>query len=188
VVVDVTVWTFAARPATARGPIVLDILARALGTTAADVRIDRRCRHCGHPEHGKPFVAGAAGLSFNVSHSGDVAVVAVALHAEVGADVEVLRPRRFLDRLATRVLTDDEYARWCALSSDARLEAFLRSWTGREAYLKAIGLGLRAPLRDALSEARGWTIAPIRGLTGAVGSVAVDAPARVTTRPYGPVP
>jgi len=185
--VDVTVWTFPARPGPDRHSTVVEVLAHALGVAPACVQIDRRCRHCGDPDHGKPTVAGAPGFSFSVSHSGALLAVAVVHGAQVGVDVEEVRPRRHLDRLAARVLTPAEHARWEALPAEARLDAFLRHWTEREAYLKAIGLGLRGPLRDALAGSSGWAIVPVPGLVGAIGSVAVDSAARVTTRPFAPV-
>jgi phosphopantetheine--protein transferase-like protein len=131
---------------------------------------------------------GAPDLSFSVSHSRDVVLVAIAMGATVGVDVEVRRPRKYLDRLARRILTDAEYGPWAAQAGADQLESFLRHWTRREAYLKAIGLGLAGGMRDALSGAKDWTFTDIAGLEDAVGTVAVDRHARVTVASWPPVP
>ena len=57
--------------------------------------------------HGKPRLAGEERLRFNLSHSGDVALYAIALEREVGVDVEL--PRRAVDHvaIARRILGDD---------------------------------------------------------------------------------
>ena len=78
-----------------------------------------------------------------MSHSGSVALVAVAAGGvPIGVDVEVVRSRRNLDALAARVLAPDVYDRWRARPDDERLRAFLQEWTAKEAYLKAIGVGI----------------------------------------------
>lgn len=186
---EVTVWstTLAEPSREVAGRVLRDVLGAVLAVDPADLRIDRRCARCGDAAHGKPAVAGAPDLSFSLSHSGATVVVATAFDACVGVDVEELRPRARLDRLAARVLTAPEHAAWCRLRGDERLEAFLRHWTAREAYLKAIGVGLRRSVRDAVAEAAGWTVVPLDGLSGAVGAVAVDRPATIRPAPW-PVP
>ena len=89
-----------------------EILAALTATTPAALTFDRRCRHCGDPAHGKPELADAPELSFSLSHSASVALVAVAREARVGVDVEVIRARRHLEKLAARVLTPDEFRAW----------------------------------------------------------------------------
>jgi 4'-phosphopantetheinyl transferase len=134
------------------------VLANALGIDPDRVSISRRCAHCGHPTHGRPSVDGDDRVSFSVSHSGAFAVIALAAgDVRVGVDVEEVRPRRRLDALAARVLNDDEYAAWLALDpGDERLRAFLRVWTAKEAYLKALGIGISTRLRDVPEQVQGW--------------------------------
>jgi 4'-phosphopantetheinyl transferase len=148
---------------------VREVLGAMLGTEPEAVRFDRRCRHCGHPDHGKPTVDGP---SFSLSHSGDVAVLAVSDLREVGIDVEVRRPRAGLERLASRVLSDAELRHWEATPPAQRLESFLRAWTAKEAYLKALGLGLVRPLRDVPVDPPGWTMHAYAPVAGAVATVA----------------
>lgn len=96
--------------------------------------------------HGKPALAADGGrpvrLRFNLSHSGDTALYALALDREVGVDVEL--PRRSVDHvaIARRILGDDEADRLAALDPDARERAFLRAWVRWEAVLKCRGTGI----------------------------------------------
>jgi 4'-phosphopantetheinyl transferase len=149
------------------------LLATALATSADALDISRVCRRCGHPSHGRPVLAG--GPSFNVSHSHDVAVVALAPpDVLVGIDVEHVRTRPMLEQLAARVLAADELAHWRTIPVDDRLVAFLRHWTRREAYLKAIGLGIATRLADVCAQPEGWTTTPVYAGDGYVAAVAVD--------------
>lgn len=93
--------------------------------------------------HGKPRLAGSDALRFNLSHSGDVALIAVALGREVGVDVEL--PRRAVDHvaLARRVLTAEQAERIAAIADPgAREQAFLMAWVRWEAVLKCRGVGI----------------------------------------------
>jgi 4'-phosphopantetheinyl transferase len=98
-----------------------------------------------HGANGKPFVP-ECDLGFNVSHSEDVAMMAFAAGAEVGVDVE--RIREFSDwlEIARESFRSEEYAELSATPEPRRVEAFFRWWTKKEAYLKATGDGLSAPL------------------------------------------
>lgn len=98
---------------------------------------------------GKPFLQAPAACVFNMSHSDDVAVIAVAPGApagtEIGVDVEVLRPMRDAIALAERNFTAAEQHALRAAPSGQRDLAFMRGWTRKEACLKAIGSGLSIP-------------------------------------------
>jgi 4'-phosphopantetheinyl transferase len=166
------------------------ILGAQLGVAPVAVVLDRRCRRCGDPAHGKPMVESDAlpdaELQFNLSHSGSVAVVAVVTGARVGVDVERLRPRAKLDALAARVLDSKDHADWLDLPEDQQLRAFLERWTAKEAYVKAIGAGITVPLRDVPTEPEGWTVAGFDAPAGTVGRVAVEGYAIVRTTGWTP--
>jgi 4'-phosphopantetheinyl transferase len=114
-----------------------------------------------HGEHGKPYLAGSA-VRFNMSDSGEVALYAVTLDAEIGVDVERIRAidgagisRRFLPQPeADAVLADPA--------------SFFRVWTRREAYLKCIGVGLR---RIDLPIEPGYEFADLEPAPGYAGAV-----------------
>jgi 4'-phosphopantetheinyl transferase len=95
--------------------------------------------------HGKPRLAAlhaSSGLRFNISRSEELAVFAVGHDRELGVDVERLREDVDLEPLARRVLCGPELRALGRLEPEARREAFYRSWTRKEACLKALGLGL----------------------------------------------
>lgn len=141
----------------------------------------------GYAPSGKPFVRRIHGdppVSFNVSHSRDLLVLAVSGGRSVGVDVEATPPRRGVALIADRYFTDRERAELAAVAPDARDEAFLRYWTRKEACVKALGDGLARSLRSfAVSPRAGerelieidgqrrWTaygLAPSPEYTGAV--------------------
>jgi 4'-phosphopantetheinyl transferase len=99
--------------------------------------------------HGKPALAGKAAesLSFNVSHSDELALIAVAPpDVELGVDVEAIRSLPDADDIASRYFAPAEVARLRPLPAALREDAFFRCWTRKEAYLKALGDGLARPL------------------------------------------
>jgi 4'-phosphopantetheinyl transferase len=100
--------------------------------------------------HGKPELLpapDAAPLRFNLSHTAGLAAVAVA-QAEIGVDVERLDRRVELEAVARRVFSPAEVDHLMASAGVARRQRFFERWTLKEAYVKALGDGLTAPLRD----------------------------------------
>lgn len=95
---------------------------------------------------GKPKLIGCESLRFNLSHSGDTALVAVAANTEVGVDVEVLDRSIDLLGLAKRFFSESEYRKIAASSESNQLVLFYRCWTGKESVVKAIGGGLSISL------------------------------------------
>ncbi len=90
---------------------------------------------------GKPQLERHA-LSFNLSHTGAVAIVATCRGSVVGVDVEMAGRLRDLDGLAGMVMTPDEKAGFADLPAALRQIVFMRVWTRKEALLKADGRGL----------------------------------------------
>jgi 4'-phosphopantetheinyl transferase len=99
--------------------------------------------------YGKPRLApvhGSEGLEFNLSHSEVLAVYAFTSGCAVGVDVELIRQVPDADELAERFFSPNEVAALRALPFDRRSLAFLSCWTRKEAFIKALGLGLSCPL------------------------------------------
>jgi len=99
---------------------------------------------------GRPEVVGQGGpqLRFNLSHTEGMAICAVVLDAEVGADVEdTLRPGETVE-LADRFFAPTEAAALRAQPVERQRERFFELWTLKEAYIKARGLGLSLPLEQ----------------------------------------
>ena len=94
---------------------------------------------------GKPALPGT-GLEFNLTHSGGLALLAVARGRAVGVDIEEARPMADADRLVERFFSPREVAAYLALPAAERPAAFFRCWTRKEAYMKATGLGMGQPL------------------------------------------
>lgn len=88
-----------------------------------------------HPSGWKP-------LHFNLSHSRQVALIAVTRCAEIGVDVERVRELASRDNLAKRYFHKSEVAALLGLPAEQRAEAFFSAWTRKEAFLKATGKGI----------------------------------------------
>jgi 4'-phosphopantetheinyl transferase len=102
-------------------------------------------------EHGKPSLARdrAKSLSFNISHSGGLALFAVTRERALGVDIERLRTDLDYERLASRFFSPAEAAQLaCLKGTDQRVEAFFRCWTRKEAYIKGQGIGLALGLQS----------------------------------------
>lgn len=80
---------------------------------------------------GKPRVSSDDGfvLYLGFSHVDDLLLIALSTHADLGVDVEAIRPRGYTARIAKRYFD----------SEPKNLDEFYRAWTAREAFIKAIG-------------------------------------------------
>ncbi|HEY2498705.1 MAG TPA: 4'-phosphopantetheinyl transferase superfamily protein [Candidatus Angelobacter sp.] len=98
---------------------------------------------------GKPDLVpaqGSSGLRFNLSHSGEVGLLAVSRNRELGVDVEQIRADFASGEIATRFFSPEECAKLKTLSANESVGAFFNCWTRKEAYIKARGQGLSIPL------------------------------------------
>jgi 4'-phosphopantetheinyl transferase len=106
---------------------------------------------------GRPAVIDAPmGFDFNVSHSGDFAMIAWSGTRRVGTDIESKRERLDWRTLAKTVFGPHDHMIVKALPPHAQPDAFFDVWTAKEALLKAIGVGIAGGLDrfSVLSEAR----------------------------------
>ena len=95
--------------------------------------------------NGKPYLADDTGLHFNVSHSRDMALIAVAPFP-IGIDIEFQNETvDYLD-VAESVFSASERAIVRNNGGNARRDAFFSLWARKEAYLKATGIGFSAKL------------------------------------------
>jgi 4'-phosphopantetheinyl transferase len=115
---------------------------------------------------GKPSIADEHSVEFNVSHSGDVAVLALARGGPVGVDVEDMDRSVEVGALAERFFSREEAAHLRDLPEPHRREAFFRCWTCKEAYIKALGDGMAVAL-DSFSVNVGSGGAAITRIDGA---------------------
>jgi 4'-phosphopantetheinyl transferase len=146
-------------------------------------------------EYGKPHLirqAGQPDLRFNLSHSHDRALLAVALGREVGVDVEFARPLDDADLIATSFFSLAERATLQTLPEEEKAAAFYRCWSRKEAVIKVMGLGLSMPLdgfdvtlapdapallvavRGTAADRGPWTLYDLPALAGFASALAVE--------------
>ncbi len=115
--------------------LVRVVLAERLGVSPRDVAIR-------FTERGKPVLAES--LQFNVSHSGDLILLAVSTDRAVGVDVERRRDVERVQALVARWLSQEERHQVARIADSGLTvsEAFLRVWSLKEARLKALGVGI----------------------------------------------
>jgi 4'-phosphopantetheinyl transferase len=133
-------------------------------------------------------------MQFNLSHSGECTLVAVAQCGEVGVDLECVRRLPDLEEMADCCFSAGERATFHALPANDRLKAFFNCWTRREAFVMALGDGLARPL-DSFEvsltpgqqakllqidgdyrEASRWTLRGFSVMPGTVAAVAIERP------------
>jgi 4'-phosphopantetheinyl transferase len=130
-------------------------------------------------------------VTFNVSHSGGIALFAIGRGREIGVDVEQVRRDSDSEAIARRFFSAHEQEQLAALPAGQRVEAFFRCWTRKEAYIKATGDGLSLPLgqfdvsltpgetnallatRPDGSEAGRWRLQEVPGGPGYVAALCV---------------
>jgi 4'-phosphopantetheinyl transferase len=102
-------------------------------------------------EKGKPGLLkdqNSLDLRFNVSHSGNLGILAVTSGFEVGVDVETRQKVVDYISVAQRFFSRREYEALSNVPEDLRQRAFLRCWTRKESYVKALGQGLACSLKS----------------------------------------
>jgi 4'-phosphopantetheinyl transferase len=121
------------------------LLARYLGCGPLDFELS-------YGADGKPEVAPGSGartaLRFSSSNTEEWLLIGVTLSADIGVDIERLDVKRDYDGLARECFSEREMAAYCACNDDKKASAFIKAWTQKEAFVKAIGRGITYPLRD----------------------------------------
>ena len=118
-----------------------------------------------HGPHGKPELPDAH-VHFNVSHSGDMVLVALSSECALGVDVEEIRVLPERRAIVGRYFHPGEVADLASLDDDAAAEAFYRAWTRKEALSKALGLGLTLEPNQFRVSCRPDEAAAVRELHG----------------------
>lgn len=125
----------------ARGALK-EILGRYLAVQPHQIRFS-------YSEYGKPTLSSEMDgdlLRFNVTHSHDIALYAIARGREVGLDVELIREEVACLEIAERFFAPVERLILRRLPPGLQTPAFFNCWTRKEAYIKALGEGLSHPL------------------------------------------
>jgi len=116
-------------------------------------------------------VAGLPLLRFNISHTRGLVACVVVRGIDCGIDVESIGRFRDLGHLAPSILAPSELTRWTALPQDDRPFLLSRYWTIKEAYAKALGLGMSLPFEQTAFE---WRAGDLH-LAGGVGEWQFDS-------------
>jgi 4'-phosphopantetheinyl transferase len=166
------------------------ILGRYLGRSPERLRFHSNA-------YGKPALLmeegdGGEPLRFNLSHSADLALLAVGRGREIGVDIECIKADFAYHELAERFFSERETATLRALPPDLQSQAFFNCWTRKEAYIKARGKGLslalsgfdvslapgeRAALlsvRDEPEEALRWSLQELPSCPGYAAALVVE--------------
>jgi 4'-phosphopantetheinyl transferase len=132
-----------------------------------------------------------SGITFNVSHSGEVALLAFSRKREIGVDVEQIRSNIDIEGIARRFFSLHEQEELSRIPASEKYTAFSRCWTRKEAYIKAKGKGLALPLsqfdvslapgsanallatRPDSDEAARWSLREVEAGPGHVGALCV---------------
>ena len=144
---------------------------------------------------GKPFLAeplAGTGLQFNLSNSDEMALVGFVRGVEIGVDIEYLKSMPDCVEISERFFSQSEREVLRSLPQEVKEEGFFNCWTRKEAYLKAVGEGLAAPLDsfdvtlapgepprmltlegDAARAAR-WTFRHFRPAEKYIGALAIE--------------
>lgn len=84
-------------------------------------------------------------INFNISHSGNLLLIAITLQRQVGIDVELIKPLPDMDSMVELYFSQSENSSFSALPDKEKIRAFFSAWTRKEAILKLIGEGLQLP-------------------------------------------
>ena len=96
-------------------------------------------------EHKKPYLLDHPELQFNLSHSNELALIALALQHPVGVDIEKIRAT-FNPAIVTRYFNENEQSALAKFPAQEQIKIFHRVWAKKEAIIKAIGGGLTMPV------------------------------------------
>ncbi len=105
-------------------------------------------------DYGKPYLADIKhhNLYFNLSHTDDIALLAITQGIEVGVDIESNERKTDWQNIVKRFFTLSEQKALFLLPEVKQRNAFFQLWTRKEAYMKVLGTGLAlAPTQFSLT-------------------------------------
>ena len=155
--------------------VLRELLARYLRTRPGRIRYE-------YNTFGKPDLTplSANPLKFNLSHSADLALIAIAAESNVGVDLEYIRAQPDEMEIAERFFSADDVRYLKGLPNHLRTRGFFSRWTRTEAYVKACG-GALVNLDGASKKVapdKSWSIYTLRPAPGYVGALAIQGSGR----------
>lgn len=97
--------------------------------------------------HGKPAVINSQKLQFNISHTGEIALLAVGKVYELGVDIEKYSARPY-EGIAKNLFSEQEFEEFKKTPPALKPAVFFHVWAQKEAFIKASGLGLSYPTKE----------------------------------------
>lgn len=102
-----------------------------------------------YSDRGKPQLENSDGsLAFNVSHSGESALIGVSRRKQIGVDIERIREDFDVRAIAQRFFSERERKELFSIPERDQFQAFFQCWTLKESFIKALGEGLSHPLHQ----------------------------------------
>lgn len=98
--------------------------------------------------HNKPILINDHPIQFNLSHSHDQAIIAITKNHPIGVDIEYIQTKKILTALAKRFFSAKEYDEYKNLPASQKTLGFYNCWTRKEAFVKALGIGITCPLKS----------------------------------------
>ncbi len=147
------------------------VLARRLRVAASRVRF-------GSTAAGRPYLCEprCPEIDFNLSHSGRLTALALTCEGRVGIDIEETTEKRDFEGIAAGFFSPSEYDRWSTAGAADRTALWYRTWTRREAFVKATGAGLRDIGGDHQGRGSAWTDIPFEPAPGLAGCLVLLRP------------
>jgi len=118
---------------------------------------------------GKPRLVGDHSVRFSLSHSGSLALIALADNREIGVDVELIRDLPEMDDIARQSFSPADRTMLQGFDSAKKKDFFFRLWTRHEAIAKCTGLGL-----EESNQLFGGSVMELAPAPGCIGAVAVE--------------
>lgn len=104
-----------------------------------------------YTKHGMPVLSypkNTSNITFNVSHTHDIALIAMTMGEYIGVDIEKIRTNIDHEKLAERFFSENEYIAIMQYTGKQRLHSFFATWTRKEAIVKATGIGIASGLKS----------------------------------------
>lgn len=151
--------------------ILREILGNYLNINPEKIKFD-------YGDRGKPQLArfntdNSKSLQFNVSHSQDYALYGFTICSPIGVDLEYLRAMPDAVKIARRFFSPQESQLIASLDNEQQQRVFFKLWTAKEAYLKAVGMGLAGSLASvdvSLDETETASLSSIDGNVAAAAN------------------
>ncbi len=124
--------------------VVKDIISKYLGININQIKFL-------YNRFGKPVLPediNLPGLSFNISHSGGFGIIALINKNQIGVDIEEIIELEDINDIIHTCFSKNEQSLFNNLELSEKTSLFYKIWTGKEAFIKAIGHGFSFPLQN----------------------------------------